>query len=55
MRIENYMRPLSYSMLVGRMEGDSGMLMSSEVINVHMCEWEGEKKGAMQLGVEQGN
>jgi hypothetical protein len=35
------------------MEEDSGMLMSSVVVDVHMCEWEGEKKGAM--GVEQGD
>ncbi len=31
---------------------DSGKLMSSVVVNVHMCGQEGEKKGAM--GVEQG-
>jgi hypothetical protein len=27
------------------MEKDSGMSMSSVVINVHMYRWEGEKKG----------
>jgi hypothetical protein len=31
------------------MEEDSGMLMSSVVIKVHMCGWEGEKRGAMGL------
>ncbi len=35
------------------MEEDSVMLMSCVVVNVHMCEQEGEKKGAM--GVEQGD
>jgi hypothetical protein len=29
---------------------DSGMLMSSVVVNVHKCGWEGGKKGAVRLG-----